>query len=758
MEFKKQQNATSVKLLFSFILFLGIGVSSLVFVHGEKINDITVDLVEKQIPTFELFQRFHASLTEQERYLYEYYATEDEQLYTEGYLEARYRTQSHLNSLFEIFRQHPALIDTRDYLIQLKDISSAFQFNISSRQTDWDLAREQLVTISELRRSILRKTDALQAVAAESVTAAHADVTNQSTLVRTFVILYGLATLFIACIVARATISAISNAAKSQRLALFPTRNPNPIISLDAKNNITFANPASENMLLQLGQDNKNFNFLLAKTLEKEQKKILAGEQSSSRFEYAIDNITVVCELHWLADQKEWDLHLTDISAQKQAEKNLQYQAYHHPETGLGNRYELNEHLENSCRPGQNVSVAIMQLAEYNNLISSRGFAAAQMVINQLADSVQRLANNFTDSQLTVYHAGDDYFVFVCRGATAENRLASFIKEIDLLVASSVFYGHHQPKLNYGIAYYPSHGNSSEALLRNARTALDAIEPFQDNNFFVFDNSIGEQVYREQQMINDIRNAISNESFSLNFQPQVDINSNRLIGAEVLVRWRKENAWVSPGEFIPIAEKSGLIVSLGEWILRNSCKKAAQLASIGFDDLVIAVNISPRQFTRDDFLPMVQSILDETGLSPTQLELEITEGVIMHNEKDTIVTLNHLKEMGVKLAIDDFGTGYSSLSYLKQFPIDKLKIDQSFVRNMHQDKNDQSIVQTIIDLGKNLNLKLIAEGVEDKEHWQLLEKMGCHEIQGYFYSKPLAEQAFFEFIEDKLPRVSGLTN
>ncbi len=757
MDIQSKKYTRSVNFTFIIILLLGIGISALVFLRGEKITNITLDLVEHQIPTFELFEQFHSALIEQERYLYEFYASETEQLYHEGYVNNYEKASQYLGQLFGIFGELPQLLEAQAHLNNINSISSRFYLNIQSPQTDWDLARNQLAAISQARRDSLPYMQELRIMAQDSVNAAYANVESESYQVRAFVFIYGLVTLFIAFLVAKATKSAIANSAMSQRLALFPRRNPNPIISLDGDNQVTFANPATRRMLSALGRPANDYGYLLSPKLEQEKARVCASHDGSHRFEYHVDDLILRCQLHWLQDQEQWDLHLVDITAQKQAEKKLQYQAYHHPETGLSNQYELKDHLTRFSEQQNPISISIMQLQGYSGLVSGRGFEAAQLVVNQLASSLQRIGASFKEDKTCLYHTGDDHFVIIMHGTGAVDRILAFIKEIELLLACSVFHCQHQPELRFGIANFPEHGKTPDQLLKNARTAMDSISEYQENNYAVFDHDIGAQKEREQQMVDDIRTAISRNEFILHFQPQVDINANKVIGAEVLVRWPRPEGWVSPGEFIPLAERSGLIVSLGDWILRTACIKAKQIIDAGHTELVMAVNISPRQFSRDDFFHNVKTILDETGLPAANLELEITEGVIMHNEQETIKTLLQLKDLGVQLAIDDFGTGYSSLSYLKRFPIDKLKIDQSFVRQMHQDKDDRSIVRAIIDLGNNLHLKLIAEGVEEQEHWDLLQAMGCDEIQGYFYSRPLAEEQYLGFLSEQAPPQRGIS-
>lgn len=255
-------------------------------------------------------------------------------------------------------------------------------------------------------------------------------------------------------------------------------------------------------------------------------------------------------------------------------------------------------------------------------------------------------------------------------------------------------------------------------------------------------------------MLRDLRDALERDQLQLFFQPQLDLKTGKLIGAEALLRWWKPDnskeggTFISPANFIPVAEQSGLIVPIGCWVLQKACQVAVKIRDEHGFDIRIAVNVSGNQFTQSDIVGNVQDVLKETGLHPHMLELEVTESVFMDDIQQTVQILHNLHSLGVELAIDDFGTGYSSLSYLSQFPIDRLKIDQSFVRNALNDKDNASIARTIINLGHSLDLKVIAEGVEGKEHEDFLIAHGCDEVQGFRYSRPVPYEKFVEFAKN----------
>jgi EAL domain-containing protein (putative c-di-GMP-specific phosphodiesterase class I) len=263
------------------------------------------------------------------------------------------------------------------------------------------------------------------------------------------------------------------------------------------------------------------------------------------------------------------------------------------------------------------------------------------------------------------------------------------------------------------------------------------------NNYQFFAPAMNNSSYERLNMENKLRRALERQEFVLHYQPQVNSESGLIIGAEALVRWRHpEMGLVPPGMFIPITEESGLIVTIGEWVLWEACRQSKAWQQEGLSPITVAVNLSAVQFHQKNLTEMVANVLQKTGLEPHWLELEITESGIMQNSEAAVKTLHLLKQMGLKLSIDDFGTGYSSLSYLKKFPIDKLKIDQSFVRDITTDQDDAAIVGAIIGMAKALKLRVIAEGVETRDHLDYLNSNGCFEIQGYYFSKPVPADEF----------------
>jgi EAL domain-containing protein (putative c-di-GMP-specific phosphodiesterase class I)/GGDEF domain-containing protein/PAS domain-containing protein len=736
-----------INIIFAIVLVLGIAVSAVVFYKGDYIAKKTVELISQQVPAYDLLLKLNNSLIEQERFLYEFYATERKDDFDRGYAETNQQALLVFDELIVRFGNIPPLQNTKSSIKKLNIIADEFVLNIIAPQTNWILALQQLRTISDVRRATSPQIQQLITLTESNVEQSEQIIIDGLESVRIFVVLYGLASLILAYVVAKALKAYLSTAVNNQRLSLFSTRNPNPVISLDSQNEVTYCNPATEHLLKKLGLKAGKVELLLAQDIEVHQKQLLSkGHEASKQFEYQIEQLHFQCDLHWLEDQRQWDMHLTDITERKMFEQELQYRASHHPQTGLLNRYELEKTVTQLCQAEQKITFGLIEIRSFSQLIAGQGVTVASTVVKEVASSLEKIVSSINKTDCRVFHVAEKSFALVCTNDLSNIQIGSLVEEIDQKIASTIFHCQYQVQLDFGFANYPQHGNDYTRLHKNSLAALDKSASSKDKSHVLFNLQLGKKLHYEQQLIEDMRIAIEMGQFELYFQPQMALSSGKVIGAEALIRWQRNGQWISPNEFIPLAERAGLIGTLGDWILKTVCEKTQNLVSLGWDDLVIAVNISPLQFSRKDFLSKVTNVLKSTNLAAKNLELEMTEGVIIFNQQEAIETLAQLKKLGVNLAIDDFGTGYSSLSYLRKFNIDKLKIDQSFIQDIQHQKADQSIVRTIIELGRNLELKVIAEGVEVLEQQKILASMGCDEIQGFYFSHPLPEEKFIDFI------------
>ncbi len=430
-----------------------------------------------------------------------------------------------------------------------------------------------------------------------------------------------------------------------------------------------------------------------------------------------------------------------DVTERKKAAEQVEYLAYHDSLTGILNRNSMYEHLNEMVRSsdhnGQLSAVMFLDLDRFKMINDTFGHSVGDILLKQVTIRL----NSCLQEGVTLYRYGGDEYVIIMQHTEHHKVRLLAEKLIDILTAPFIIQDRQMfISTSIGISLYPYDGDNVEALIQNADTAMYYAKEKGKNDYQFYTDTLNLINNRKMEIENGIRRAIENKEFTLNYQPQVDLNTKKIDGLEVLIRWKHpEYGFISPIEFIPIAEETGLIALIGNWVLKNACHQFKQWLKIGIPLQRIAVNVSSRQFKDKNFVKTVRDILHETKLEPSCLELEITESVTQQVEEATII-MKELKKLGVHLSIDDFGTGYSSLNYLRHFPIDKLKIDKSFVGEINNHVQGRAIVRTIIELGNNLGFKVIAEGIENEQQLTFLHENNCHFGQGYFFSKPLPSE------------------
>lgn len=435
---------------------------------------------------------------------------------------------------------------------------------------------------------------------------------------------------------------------------------------------------------------------------------------------------------------------VSDITDLKNSELVVKHMAYHDSLTDLPNRRMLDNDLMQCILTAKekdiNVGVLFIDLDHFKQINDTLGHHVGDYILIMAAHRLQKMGLSEFVAKHTLYHLGGDEFVFVICDfeEDAVHEACQFLLKA---FESPFLYKQADIHLNIsiGISVYPTNAETSEDLVKNADIALFAAKNKGRNTYLFFTDDMNKSLIKKLQIENDLRKALAtNNQLQLYYQPQVDLQTNRIVGVEALIRWiHPEKGFIPPLDFIQVAEDNGLIIPLGDWVLEQACAQIKEWQNSGFEDLRVSVNIANKQFQHPNFTNNVFKVLQEAQLSPQSLELEITENSLMDNTKATIDTLTKLKEHGIQIAIDDFGTGYSSLSYLKVFPITTLKIDQTFVYELPEDNGDRAIVSSIINLAQNLGLRVIAEGVENKEALLYLKENKCNEMQGYYFSRPI---------------------
>ncbi len=438
----------------------------------------------------------------------------------------------------------------------------------------------------------------------------------------------------------------------------------------------------------------------------------------------------------------------------KKSEERIQYLANFDSLTGLPNRIQLDTRFNYAiglakCGNGH-LALMFLDLDHFKDINDTLGHSVGDALLIELAKRLSRVLREGD----TLSRLGGDEFILLLPGTNAAH--AAQVAQVILnTIAKPHQIGDYNMTLtaSIGIAVYPDDGDDLESLSKSADNAMYRAKREGRHGFRFFTQEMQAHSVRNMQIVNALRQAQEQNQLQVYYQPQVSMPDGRLIGAEALLRWRHPVlGMVSPGEFIPIAEENGLILSIGEWVLRQAVLQAKTWMNNGYTPLIMAVNLSAVQFRHPDLPALVSCILDDEGLPPEYLELELTESVAMHNPLGAIAVMSNLHERGIRMSIDDFGTGYSSLSYLKQFKVYKLKIDQSFVRNITTDPEDKAIVCAVISLAKSLGLKTIAEGVETAEQLGFLREQGCDEAQGYLFSKPVSAEQFEALLKQEAQR------
>jgi diguanylate cyclase (GGDEF)-like protein len=427
------------------------------------------------------------------------------------------------------------------------------------------------------------------------------------------------------------------------------------------------------------------------------------------------------------------------VSAYRREQK-LITEAQYDSLTGLPNRILLQDRLtlatEHSNRTGKPTWVIFVDLDRFKDVNDSYGHNVGDGLLIEIGTRLKAV----TRESDTVARFGGDEFVIVLSGDDGEDIQLNVLNRVMDEITKPLNL-HNRELINtcsIGISVYPNDGNNAETLIKNADIAMYRAKELGRNNYQFFKQSLNDGAAQRMQVITLMRKAIDRNEFSLHYQPKVDLKTGKVAGLEALLRWENEKLGkVSPAQFIPIAEEAGLIISIGEWVLRTACTQMAECQDNRYEELLMSVNVSAKQLTDLNFIEKLKNILIETGLKAEYLELELTETMLMSGDKAMINKLHAIKALGIQLSIDDFGTGYSNLSYLHTMPIDTLKIDKSFIDTISLNKTRAPIVDTIINLAKNLSLKVVAEGVETLEQTNYLKAQGCEQIQGYYFSKPL---------------------
>ena len=438
-----------------------------------------------------------------------------------------------------------------------------------------------------------------------------------------------------------------------------------------------------------------------------------------------------------------------DITDRKVAEERVQFLAYYDALTGLPNRSLLQDRLAKALaaarRQENKLALLYLDLDRFKDINDSLGHSVGDLFLQEVAERLKTWAR---EQDTVARLGGDEFLIMLTHVKDAPDAAVAAERLMDAMTAEFVVQGHPlNIGCSIGISIFPEHGADADHLIKNADAAMYGAKENGRNNFRFFTKEMNAQVLERLTLENSLRLALDRKELFLMYQPQIEIATGRITGLEALLRWQHpELGLVPPDKFIRIAENSGQIIAIGEWVLRTACSQSRRWQDAGLSAVTVAVNVSAVQFRQEGFCELIRRVLDETGLAPQCLELELTESLLLANADVTFSVIQELKAIGLSVAIDDFGTGYSSFNYLRQFRVSKIKIDRSFIKDVALNPDDAAITSAIISMAKSLKLKVIAEGVENEAQMSFLRTHQCDEIQGYYFSKPLT----VDKIPDKL--------
>jgi diguanylate cyclase (GGDEF)-like protein len=737
-------------LAYAAILLFAVLLSGFIYLNDQRLQATSDQLFDETLPLLRTINQLRSTKVEHERLLYEYYATTDRL----RLLPAIQSTQQHMASLFRQLEGQPlAMLDDSLHTMEsIKQTAQKLDQNLMQDRVDWDLARTHLIELSSAGRRIDPYLDSF--ISEIEANAKHESDTSRAggKLGAQLVIGFCIAIVTIALFVAIYVNRYIRETAERKRLAMFVERNPSPVISADNHDRIHYLNPAAQQMLEDL-----NLTAEAEKLIPEVLQDVWRSGGHTACGNIQLNDIVLEFNLSILRDLELAHIHFKDITEQRQAEKALLHQAKHDILTQLPNRGQLEVWLAQNTQQSSSFHLVLLNLHHFERITATYGYQYGDMLLCRASERINQILQDIDLPRPGLCRLDGSNFAFIVPASGLSNTQQHLQQHHTQQLTQTLIDSFSKPfclndnefylSLCMGVSHYPSDSSNVAGLLKAADSALMESRREEGNSVHFYNSQLQDIHAQHLKIETELRQAINSNALELFYQPKMDSHNGEIHSCESLLRWLDDDGRprYSPVEFIPVAEQSGLIIPLGEWVLETAFAQANQWRQS--QPMVTAINLSQRQFQHHDFLPLLQRLKDKyPGIEP-YIELEITESLLMQDVSSSISTMQAIKDMGFALSIDDFGTGYSSLSYLKEFPIDKLKIDRSFVMDMTNNKEDQMLVETIIQLAHSLGLATVAEGVETQDQLQALQSIQCSEIQGYLISRPLSARDYIEFMD-----------
>jgi len=614
---------------------------------------------------------------------------------------------------------------------------------LDASPVDLEAARTLLARLNELGRAAAPAISKLFQIVGTRSEQTQTHVKERLKQITGLVVGFVIVALIIAVVIGYTIREMLRSDNERRRLAYFPERNPNPIFSLTLDGEVIYANPSCHRVAARIDE---NLPSVLPPDIKQRIQILRSSDRQWQYYEYNLCKHVFSATLQLLPDLELCHLYLSDVTDQRSAQEELRFLAYHDPVTSLPNRHSfLNDCMDWIDKQDISFSISMISFLRFELISRSLGIDVVDELLRLLGQRLNTvLAVAGTEIHTArLYRLSGASFAVLLR-AQRDTNLRAMTEQ----VADSLLLEAAQPlqvrrrefwlRPTIGASFCPDDAILPDVLIAGARASLASLVADSRSGYQALTTKImgAEETWLETETA--LRHGLENGEFCLHYQPKVAAADGWVCGLEALIRWdRGALGLVSPAEFIPVAEESGMILPLGTWVLEEACRQAALWVNSGQNRFTVAVNVSALQFQQAEFITHVEQALHRHGLEPQYLELEITESLLMHDMEHNIATLTTLRELGVGLALDDFGTGYSSLEYLQCFPITQLKIDRVFVTHIADDPRECAVVRAMIELAHHLDLKVVAEGVETQEQVAILARLGCDEFQGYYFCRPL---------------------
>ncbi len=734
--------------VYLFILSLSGAISYFVYQAGENISAVNQQLTKKQLPLLNHIAQLKHWLNEYERILYEHYATEDNLQNIPKLEFAQQNINTNLASLDSAFPEDENILQlvSLNQLISKQANKILYVLDLNTEEK-WNEARRLLAIVSKKGRDTQPLINHIDKKIKQEISYSNNRSNQQLTQMSYWVAGFSIIVLLIAILVGYYVVQMVKSNAEKRRLALFIEKSPNAIASVNWQGRV-----GSENISWKKTFSGNNATHFFHKLKEQ----LLQLNQSKNSFlqwHVHVDSDDLEVSIHKIAKLDQVMVYVENISERMAAKKELEFLAYNDPLTGLPNLKRLEMDIELQLVKGSHNHFYLFTIGmkQLKSVTTTHGISVSNALVKAMVERIQELLKplqlRFKICRLYRF-PGAKFNLLLAEPLSAEKQ-GKLVKQIDQYLVRAMgkplqtVFGSFFMDFQTGCVHHPEHGYTASLLIKNANAALNEAKKTNQKQIVLFDHEIS---YKEQnwyRLENDLRSADFDKEFYLSYQPKIDLNSNKMIAAEALIRWQHPvKGLISPIEFIPIAEETGLIISLGNWVLHKACKQIKSWHQQGLYHLQIAVNVSPSQLLSANFVSDVICCLEENNLAAKYLEIEITEEVLATDQQTCVEVLNEIKKIGISIAVDDFGTGYSSLGYLNKFPLSKLKVDRSFVTNIDQDESNHAIVSAIISMSKKLGIEVIAEGIERIEELAVLQSLSCEQGQGYLFDKPLPVDEF----------------